>query len=113
MLAEKAVQSDFYSIPDASPWPYWEIYGYYTGADWPHMRMFNFKSGGQLIPARNDYASRGRPGTQSVELGFGAAHSGGINALFGDGSTRSISYSVDQAILDQLGKREDGSIAAL
>lgn len=113
LLAEKAVQVDFYEIPDASPWPYWEVFGYYTGADWPHMRMFNFEEGGQVVAARSDFESRGQPGTQSVELGFGSAHTGVINSVYGDGSTHTISFSADQAILDQLGKRADGSIASL
>lgn len=113
LLAEKSVQSDFYTIPDASPWPYWEVYGYYTGADWPHMRMFNFERNGEIVPVQSDFATRGNPGTQSVELGFGSAHPGIMNSLFGDGSVRSINYSADQQVLDQIGKRGDGSVASL
>ncbi len=39
LVAEKAVAQENWSAP-LQPFAYWEIYGYYTGADWPIMRMF-------------------------------------------------------------------------
>ena len=39
---------------------------------------------------------------------FGAAHSGGFNTAFGDGSVQTISYEVDPVIFDRLGDRRDG-----
>jgi len=41
---------------------------------------------------------------------FGSAHSGGMNAVFGDGSVRSISYSTSSATLTALGDRRDGGV---
>jgi prepilin-type N-terminal cleavage/methylation domain-containing protein/prepilin-type processing-associated H-X9-DG protein len=38
---------------------------------------------------------------------IGSAHSSGVNAVFGDGSVRSISYSIDQQTLNLLGHRAD------
>ena len=31
LLAEKSVAAQYYTIPSSNPWPYWEMYGYYTG----------------------------------------------------------------------------------
>ena len=39
---------------------------------------------------------------------FGSAHSGGINAVFGDGSVGFITYSVDLETFNRLGNRLDG-----
>lgn len=121
LLAEKAVDGRFYTISSAIPWPYWEIYGYYTGADWPVMRMFGALTQGTASPSplvaiRSD--DEQRPGnpfiiTPVTEFGFGSAHPGIICAVFGDGSTRNISQSADLIVLDQLGKRADQSTPSL
>ncbi len=122
LLAEKSVQSQFYTVSSASPWPFWEIYGYYTGADWPVMRQFGALTQGTAspspeVPIRGDNDSRPslRPTLvlPAEEFGFGSAHSGIINAAFGDGSTRSLSQAADLIILDQLGKRADQSSPSL
>jgi prepilin-type processing-associated H-X9-DG protein len=39
---------------------------------------------------------------------FGSAHSSGVNAVFGDGSVRQISYDIEQEVLNRLGHRSDG-----
>jgi hypothetical protein len=44
---------------------------------------------------------------QYTEFGFGAPHEV-VNAVFGDGSVRSISYDIEWNILDDLGRRADG-----
>jgi prepilin-type N-terminal cleavage/methylation domain-containing protein len=115
LLAEKAVQSQSWTVFGAKPWPFWEVYGYYTGADWPHMRMFGALTQGQSSPSPevtilgdDDIRPSGK-----AEFGFGSAHPGIIVSVFGDSSTRSISQNSDLLILDQLGKRADGSIASL
>ncbi|QEG34888.1 DUF1559 domain-containing protein [Bythopirellula goksoeyrii] len=115
LLAEKSVQSTFWTVPNSSPWPFWEVYGYYTGADWPIMRQFGALTQGTAspspeVPIRGDDEKRG--GTQSQEFGFGSAHPGIINSVYGDGSTHTISASADLLILDRLGKRADGSVAS-
>ena len=118
LLAEKAVQSFYYTIPSASPWPFWEMYGYYTGADWPVMRMFGARTQGAAspnaeIPIRGDNEPRNSANSNVQEFGFGSAHPGIICSVFGDGSTRSISQSADLIVLDQLGKRADQSAPSL
>lgn len=123
LLAEKAVQAPFWTVPGANPWPFWEMYGYYTGADWPVMRMFGALTQGTSspspeVPVLGDDEKR-PPGIktslfgQSEEMGFGSAHPEIIVSVFGDGSTRTIARSADLILLDRLGKRADGNVVAL
>ena len=121
MLAEKAVPADRYTIENNNPFQWWEIRGYYSGADWPTMRMFGAESrsgcGGVRIPVLGD--SEARPDNfqaQSglkVDKGFGSAHPGVFLAVFGDAAVQAISNETELIILDQLGKRADGSNAQL
>ncbi len=118
LLAEKSVPSQFWTISSGNPWPYWEIYGYYTGADWPVMRLFGALTQGSSsprteVPILGDDAKR--PNTTSLqppEFGFGSAHPGIIVSVFGDGSTHTIAQEADLLVLDQLGKRADGFSAS-
>jgi len=116
LLAEKAVQSDSWTVSGQNPWPFWEVYGYYTGADWPLMRQFGALTQGTTSPSP-EIAILGddapRPDGRPEEYGFGSAHPGIIVSAFGDGSTRTISDDADLIVLDRLGKRSDGSVASL
>lgn len=47
-------------------------------------------------------------GTVLDAFNFGAAHSGGFNAAFGDGSVQTINYDVDPSLFDRIGDRRDG-----
>jgi prepilin-type N-terminal cleavage/methylation domain-containing protein/prepilin-type processing-associated H-X9-DG protein len=44
---------------------------------------------------------------------FGSAHSGGINALFADGSVHTVNYDIEQVLFNRLGHREDGETVDL
>jgi prepilin-type N-terminal cleavage/methylation domain-containing protein len=116
LLAEKAAASDSWTVSGANGFPWWEVYGYYTGADWPIMRQFGaLTQGGSSpspeIPIRGDDAAR--PNNDPREFGFGSAHPGIIVSVFGDGSTRTINQNADLLVLDRLGKRSDGTIVSL
>jgi prepilin-type processing-associated H-X9-DG protein len=50
--------------------------------------------------------------TAGYNYPFGSAHSGGINAMFADGSVRSISYDVDLENFNRMGSRLDGEIVS-
>ena len=117
LLAEKSVSSQYYNIPNTNTWPFWEMYGYYTGADWPIMRMFGAKtqaaSTQPVVPVLGDNENRTGPPASTPEYGFGSAHPGIICSVFGDGATRIISQAADLIVLDQLGKRADGSSPSL
>ena len=115
LVAEKAVWSNYYRIPNANPWPFWEMYGYYTGGDWPHMRMFGALTQGASSPS-GEVPIKGdsdRRVTFGPEFGFGSAHPDVLLVVFGDGSTDVVSYSTDLILLDRLGKRSDGSVTSL
>jgi prepilin-type N-terminal cleavage/methylation domain-containing protein len=106
LLAERAVAQQNWTAP--LPPPYWESYGYYTGADWPVMRLFGaLKPAGPNpspeVPVLGDSDVR----KLGYEHGFGSAHPGILCTVWGDGSTRPISASADLTVLDQLGKRAD------
>jgi prepilin-type N-terminal cleavage/methylation domain-containing protein len=110
LLGEKSVSIDYYNYPNTNVWPFWEMYGYYTGADWPLMRIFGAITPGVAgqteVPMHGDADPRSAP-FPAQEFGFGSAHPGIICTVFGDGSTRSISRSGDLLVLDQLGRRAD------
>lgn len=122
LVAEKAAWTNTWYI-DANAinkHPYWELYGYYIGADWPTMRQFGALTQGDSspageVPVKSDDETRvvmlrGRPTTEVPdEQGFGSAHPGVFLAAFGDGSASIISNSADLILLDRLGKRADDS----
>lgn len=54
-----------------------------------------------------DTATRERA---QLSYGFGAAHSGAVNAVFADGSVQSISYEVDRELFNVLAHRDDGEV---
>jgi prepilin-type N-terminal cleavage/methylation domain-containing protein len=56
--------------------------------------------------------------SNTVNLGqlpwqFGSPHPYAVNAVFGDGSVRTIAYTVTQPIFNSLGHREDGAVIDL
>jgi len=57
-------------------------------------------------PPTHDTAGISRP------TAFGSAHAAVWNAAFGDGSVRSVSYSVDPVLHQRLSARADGAVAA-
>jgi prepilin-type N-terminal cleavage/methylation domain-containing protein len=117
LLAEKAAPSNHWSLTAplyGNTDPYWELYGYYVGADWPHMRQFAARPAGSTS-TRPEYLIRGDSEPRNGETanfvpdeqGFGSAHPGIICAVFGDASTRTISQDADHLMLDSMGKRAD------
>lgn len=123
LLSEKAAAAEYYNIDEgiAGRHPYWELYGYFVGADWPTMRQFGAlldgtdNPGAPIIAPRDDSEPRGltTEGTVPDEQGFGSAHPGVFVTAFGDGSARLLSNSADLVLLDQLGKRADGTTVSL
>jgi prepilin-type N-terminal cleavage/methylation domain-containing protein/prepilin-type processing-associated H-X9-DG protein len=43
-----------------------------------------------------------------LDYAFGSPHSAGLNAVFGDGSVRTINYSIDVMVFNSMGHRDDG-----
>jgi hypothetical protein len=121
MFGEKAVNYKNYQLRSADGFPYWEAWGQFAGADWATMRMFgttramdNTTVGpNPEVPVMPD--TKDRTGwmwvnaKQTQEFGFGSAHPLAFNVVQGDGSTRSVSFTTDLALLNRLGHRADGS----
>jgi len=82
--------------------------GWADGWDYDHLRS-------SLIPPRSDSDDPKAPlgaHTDASCYPFGSAHSGGINAVFADGSVKSISYDVDLENFNRMGSRLDGEIVS-
>jgi prepilin-type N-terminal cleavage/methylation domain-containing protein len=118
-IAEKAVSAKQYQ---ARIWDWWEIPGWAHGADWPNMRL-----AGNWIEVQADnkfprisWMEQGTGSGIYCEFGFGSAHTGVFNAVFGDGSVKSISMSIgncgnsgwsdNTCVLYRLGQRADGQV---
>lgn len=117
MFMEKAVQQDHWSLNTVSSLSWWELVGYYSGSDWNSMRMVSPHCANGIIPLLGDNQTRPASytwyGDQSEEYGFGSAHASVLGSVSGDGSTRMIARGADLTLLDQLGKRSDGSVENL
>ena len=91
MIAEKWVKSTAYSTGD-----WCDDRGWSDGWDPDVVRSSAFAP----IPDRDHSGSR---------YNLGSAHTGGIQAVFADGSVRPIRFGVDRTLFHNLGHRSDGA----
>jgi prepilin-type N-terminal cleavage/methylation domain-containing protein len=116
-IMEKSVNAQYW---EPEVWDWWELPGWAHNGDWPMMRLI-----GNWMPLVGDYDVRlnwwylsGTTGVgKTQEFGFGSAHPNVVNALFGDGTVRSLrmdmndcgssSWSDATCILYHLGGRAD------
>ena len=85
----------------------------YQGYDWDVVRWASGREGpdGAGMPWPDSRGDPGRRGPIPSEcFRFGSAHSGGLNAVNIDGSTRSISFDIDPLAWTGLGGRDDGGL---
>jgi prepilin-type processing-associated H-X9-DG protein len=102
MLAEKWVASN---VLQGGLWG--DNFGWYQGWAWDSVRFSN-KPAQQDSPLANlQDDTRGGVVCGDCDM-FGSAHSGGLNAAFCDGSTRTINYDVDHVVFQMLTNRRDG-----
>ena len=123
LYMEKAVNGKFYNFVETSPWTDWWESGMFHGADYSTMRMATLGApggwwaGSEPVPLLNDNQQRPDQWVQSTgrtrELGFGSAHPGVTNAVFGDGSVRSVRNSTEPIIVNRIGRRADGETVNL
>jgi len=117
-IMEKAVSARQYT-PTVSPWDWWDIPGWAHNSDWPNMRL----AGNWIAPLADNDPNRISWATANGkfwEPGFGSAHTGVMNAVFGDGSVKSIrlsvgnsgnlGYSDNTSVLYRLCRRDDGAV---
>lgn len=106
MVSEKYIDKSRYAPPrttddpaeaGASPNSGFTDAGYWGGHTW-----------GTLRCSRNGPFQDSWPPRQAGWQMFGSAHTGGINAVFGDGGVRSISFSIPNAIFQALCRKADG-----
>jgi prepilin-type N-terminal cleavage/methylation domain-containing protein/prepilin-type processing-associated H-X9-DG protein len=102
MIAEKWLRPDRYLSND-----WMDNEGWICGWDGDTQRT-------TAIPLHIDHTGPFGPEVNGEEWrqghGFGSAHAGGVNALFGDGSVRNIPYSIDPVLYWHLGSRNDGVV---
>ena len=121
LFMEKSVNAQNYSYARVGQFDDWWDTGYSHSADYGTMRMFSFVSSSAwfsdealtLIPdnqQRSESFMNLWTDGRSHEVGFGSAHPGTTNAVFGDGSVHSIPNSTEVATLVALGQRNDGLI---
>jgi prepilin-type N-terminal cleavage/methylation domain-containing protein/prepilin-type processing-associated H-X9-DG protein len=83
--------------------------GYWRGWDWATVRRT------KTPPLRDRPYMQNPDGTWVASddkwKNFGSAHPGGLNAVFADGSVRSLSYTIPTAVFQVLARRDSGLIA--
>jgi prepilin-type N-terminal cleavage/methylation domain-containing protein/prepilin-type processing-associated H-X9-DG protein len=84
-----------YSLNDINGCPGYDNEGAICGWDWDVLRH------GAKMPMPD-------PNSGGTDNRFGSSHPGGMNALFGDGSTHQVSYTVDLETFARMCHRADG-----
>jgi prepilin-type N-terminal cleavage/methylation domain-containing protein len=121
LFMEKAVNARNYSFSRDNQYKDWWDTGYFHNADYTTLRMISIGSssawfGSESIGPLADNAVRPESWVDSFsdgrtrELGFGSPHPGTMTAVFGDGSTHSISLDADLTSLIRVGRRADGFV---
>ena len=100
MVGEKRCTVDRYA---GNPAAWHDDRGWSDGWDPDTVRSTGFDYGRDL--AREADAPLG---IRIYGFNFGAAHSEGMHAVFGDGAVHRISYAIDREIFNNMGDRRDG-----
>lgn len=110
MFAEKAVYAPNYNFSNDGHW--WDNPGYFHNSDWPTMRMSTKEDPprGDSEPRLSKRLKKKNGQDHYSEFGFGSAHDGTFNAVYGDGSVHSLPFDIEPELLNMLGVRDDGQI---
>jgi prepilin-type N-terminal cleavage/methylation domain-containing protein len=105
MFAEKMVSTDRYSDPTVNGgWEDGTLGALYNGVQ-NSARAMN----GYTYQPTPDSASTTTGRSDTLDRSFGSAHPAGFNAVMGDGSVRTVSFTVSGTVFQQVGKRDDGA----
>ena len=102
LVGEKFIRPDLYEGGSAS-----DDRGWSDGWDPDTMRSTCFRPLQDSLSGTTNNALFG-PSADVVH--FGSAHPAGFNAVFADGSVRTIQYEIDVQVFDWLGDRRDGEV---
>ena len=107
LISEKYVRPDLYDIGSSS-----DDAGWTDGWDPDVMRCTCVKplSDSQVAPLLTGNVGETAP---HYTFNLGSAHSGGFNAVFADGSVRTLKYDIDVVLLNALGTRNGTSAGPL
>ena len=100
MIGEKYLTPDHYETGNDSA----DDMGIYEGCN---IDTYRWTNPDQTYRPMQDRAGYGPTGN------FGSPHAGSLNMAFCDGSTRSISYSIDAETHQYLGHRSDGKVVSM
>jgi len=103
MVGEKWLRPDRYLGND-----WMDDQGWVCGWDPDVQRIGSIKPKRDFIWQSPQDDNRYRHAEWNQGFGFGSAHAGGMNTLFGDGSVRSIPYNVDEFVWWYITDRLDG-----
>jgi prepilin-type N-terminal cleavage/methylation domain-containing protein/prepilin-type processing-associated H-X9-DG protein len=103
MVGEKFLRPDLYEGGSAS-----DDRGWSDGWDPDTVRSTCYLP---LADSLSGTSNNALYGPSADVVNFGSAHSAGFNAVFADGSVRTISYDVNMQVFDNLGDRQDGELA--
>jgi prepilin-type N-terminal cleavage/methylation domain-containing protein/prepilin-type processing-associated H-X9-DG protein len=109
MIGEKYIRQDLYAGGTSS-----DDAGWTDGWDPDVIRSTGIPPlSDSSFDALTDAQAPPPQGTAWWEFHFGSAHTGGINAVFADGSVRSVNYDVDLNVFNALGTRNGTSYGEL
>ncbi|MEQ8209482.1 MAG: DUF1559 domain-containing protein [Lacipirellulaceae bacterium] len=118
MIAEKSIAAERYTFGDNPPSDgnWWDAESYFDGCDWDIMRPvtpIDFQQGGQAVISDGTAVNQRfqQSGSYAGDRGLGSAHSGGMLAVYADGSVRFVNDDVDGLTLAILGRRSTGRVA--
>lgn len=100
-ISEMSYSPNYYNFRGAPDRPY---SGYVENTSFEHSGLTGWVQKEVSLPVRDTDAAAG------IHQRFGSPHAKGINAGFGDGSVRVISYTVSPQTWIALGGRNDGGI---
>ncbi|MHB1033883.1 MAG: DUF1559 family PulG-like putative transporter [Pirellulales bacterium] len=97
LIGEKSLDANCYL--DTCRSDVFPMYAGHTGSSTRVVWARNVSNGDDLMPAQD---------TPGSEISFGSAHHGGWNAVFCDGSVRTLPYTMAPEIYLRIGNRSDG-----